>query len=62
MATDETLREALDHVTEECITLCVALHTVLSESDDPESVRVSIAGLMGTEHGRAYYDMHPLRI
>jgi hypothetical protein len=60
-ATEDGLRQALTDLKEECITLAAALHTVLCESDDPESVRVSVAALMSTPTGRAYIDLHPLR-
>jgi hypothetical protein len=63
MSTDDpSLSERVAILADECITLAAALHTVMSESEDPESVRTSIAALFSTPTGRSYYEMHPLRI
>jgi hypothetical protein len=59
--TEDQLRKQLTDTREECATLASALHTVLSESEDPESVRTCVAALLGTSTGRHYLDLHPLR-
>lgn len=63
MATPEAdaLRVENVRLKEEGFTLAAALHTVLGESNDPESCRTAVAALMGTEFGRAYLDAHPMR-
>lgn len=59
--TEDDLRRQLGETKEENATLAAALHTVLCESDDPESVRTAVAALLSTPTGRAYIDLHPLR-
>ena len=59
--TEDALRRELSEVKEQGFTMAAALHTVICESADAESVRTSIAALLGCPLGRAYLDMHPLR-
>ncbi len=45
----------------QAIQLAQALHTVVSESNEGEIVRVALSALMGTSTGRDYLDANPLR-
>lgn len=59
--TEDQLRKQVTDMREECATLAAALHTVLCESEDPESVRTAAAALWATPTGRAHLELHPLR-
>jgi len=45
----------------ESIALAATLHTIISESADPEVIRIALAGLQGTEIGRAYLDANRIQ-
>jgi len=55
MTTDEAAKAKA-----EAIALAEALHTILRESDDGESVRVAMAALQNTETGRDYMVANPI--
>jgi hypothetical protein len=57
----EDLTRQLAEVKEQGFMMAAALHTVVCESSDPESVRTGVAALMGCDLGKAYLEMHPLR-
>lgn len=48
-------------MTKESLTLVEALHTIVTESDDAEVVRIAMSALTGTNMGRAYLEANPLR-
>lgn len=48
-------------MTKESMTLVEALHTIVTESDDAEVVRIAMSALTGTNMGRAYLAANPLR-
>jgi hypothetical protein len=45
----------------EAIHLASALHTVVSESEEAETVRIAMAALLATQTGRDYIEANPLR-
>lgn len=53
-------RQENARLTNECVMLAEALHSVVSTSDDPDSVRVGISALQGTKVGRDYLHANPI--
>lgn len=45
----------------ESIALAAALHTIISESTDPEVMRIALAALQSTDTGQRYLNANPLR-
>lgn len=60
-ATEEALKRELGDIKEQAVEMAAALHTVVCESDDAESVRTCVAALLGCQLGRSYLEIHPLR-
>jgi hypothetical protein len=44
----------------DAISLAEALHTILGETDEAETVRVAVSALQGTKTGRDYLEANPI--
>lgn len=44
----------------EALDMAEALHTIVQESCDPDSVRLALSGLQGTNTGRDYLTANPI--
>lgn len=61
MTTDHTgCRAEAASLKAEALDLAEALHTIMLESRDPESVRLALSGLQGTATGRDYLAANPV--
>lgn len=52
---------AVARIKTECIALCHALHTILSETTEGDIARTAVAALCATSTGRDYLAANPIK-